>query len=76
MKPVYWTMKNGTKIDIDKMTVEHLRNTLKMIVRQIENVPRKCPHNTSDAMSFSDEEVFRLINKSQCEFENEENYWK
>lgn len=29
----YWTTKDGTRVDIDKMSVEHLRNTLKMIVR-------------------------------------------
>lgn len=29
---VYWEQKNGQKIDIDTMTIEHLRNTLKMIV--------------------------------------------
>ena len=32
---VYWTMKNGQKIDIDEMDINHLRNTLKMIVRNI-----------------------------------------
>lgn len=31
--PVYWTMRDGQKIDIDQMSLEHLRNTLKMIVR-------------------------------------------
>ena len=30
---IYWTMKNGKKIDIDQMTKDHLRNILKMIVR-------------------------------------------
>lgn len=30
---VYWTMRDGQKIDIDQMSLEHLRNTLKMIVR-------------------------------------------
>ena len=32
-KKYYWTTKNGTKIDVDEMTDEHLRNTLKMIIR-------------------------------------------
>ena len=27
-------MKNGEKIDVDLMTVSHLRNTLKMLIRQ------------------------------------------
>jgi hypothetical protein len=30
---VYWTMKNGQKIDVDTMDIQHLRNTLKMIIR-------------------------------------------
>lgn len=29
----YWTTRSGEKIDIDKMSVSHLRNVLKMIVR-------------------------------------------
>ena len=33
---VYWTMKDGKKIDVDEMTESHLRNTLKMIIRNSE----------------------------------------
>ena len=33
MEKVYWTMKNGQKIDVDQMDVNHLRNTLKMLIR-------------------------------------------
>lgn len=29
----YWITKNGNKIDVDEMTVEHLRNALKMLIR-------------------------------------------
>lgn len=29
-------MKNGNKIDVDDMTESHLRNTLKMIIRNRE----------------------------------------
>lgn len=36
MKTVYWTTKTGQKINIDEMDLNHLRNTLKMIVRNIE----------------------------------------
>ena len=38
---VYWTMKNGQKIDVDKMDINHLRNTLKMIIRNVEAKPVK-----------------------------------
>jgi hypothetical protein len=39
MSTVYWTMKNGEKIDVDKMEIDHLRNALKMIIRNHENPP-------------------------------------
>lgn len=29
---VYWTQKNGQQIDVDDMDINHLRNTLKMII--------------------------------------------
>jgi len=32
----YWKMKNGNLIDIDQMSETHLRNTLKMIVRNTQ----------------------------------------
>lgn len=38
---VYWTMKDGTKINVDDMSIEHLRNTLKMILRNIDNAITK-----------------------------------
>jgi hypothetical protein len=33
MRPIYWTQKDGTKILVDDMDTNHLRNTLKMIIR-------------------------------------------
>ena len=33
MEKVYWTMRNGQKIDVDTMDIQHLRNTLKMLIR-------------------------------------------
>jgi hypothetical protein len=41
---VYWTMKNGQKIDVDTMDIQHLRNTLKMIIRnqvRVQSAPVK-----------------------------------
>jgi hypothetical protein len=32
-EPVYWTTKSGTRINVDYMDENHLRNTLKMILR-------------------------------------------
>lgn len=32
-QPIYWKMRNGKSIDIMSMDLNHLRNTLKMIVK-------------------------------------------
>jgi len=37
---LYWTMKNGQQIDIDEMSENHLRNTLKMLVRNTQSKPQ------------------------------------
>jgi hypothetical protein len=37
----YWKMKNGNLIDVDQMSKTHLRNTLKMIVRNSQIKPTK-----------------------------------
>ena len=34
----YWITRNGDKIDVDTMDITHLRNTLKMIIRNKEIV--------------------------------------
>ena len=33
----FWTMKNGNKINVDDMTEDHLRNVLKLIIRNKED---------------------------------------
>jgi len=40
-KTYYWTTKSGEKINVDDMDIEHLRNTLKMIIRNMENQPKR-----------------------------------
>ena len=43
MTKTYWTMKNGQKIDVDTMDVQHLRNTLKMIINNQVRVQASAP---------------------------------
>jgi hypothetical protein len=40
-KTYYWTTKTGEKINVDDMDLNHLRNALKMIIRNIENQPKR-----------------------------------
>lgn len=67
MDKIYWTTKDGGKINVDEMSIEHLRNTLKMIIKQ---------NQKKNVAPFSDSEIKALTNKSQYQFENEENLWK
>ena len=32
---VYWTMRNGQKISVDDMDEQHVRNSLKMVLRKL-----------------------------------------
>lgn len=41
MEPVYWTQKDGTKISVDNMSINHLRNTLKMIIKNLNKIEAK-----------------------------------
>ena len=41
MKEYYWTMKDGSKINVDDMTEEHLKNVLKLIIRREEGKRRQ-----------------------------------
>jgi hypothetical protein len=40
-KDYYWMTKDGQKINVDDMDLNHLRNTLKMIIRNIEATEKK-----------------------------------
>ncbi len=41
MRPIYWTQKDGTKILVDDMDINHLRNTLKMIIKNLNKIEAK-----------------------------------
>ena len=37
-EPVYWTTKDGTKMNVDDMDDNHIRNAFKMLLRNIEKL--------------------------------------
>lgn len=44
---VFWKMRNGKLISVDEMDINHLRNVLKMIIKNNQKVQTTCPHNTT-----------------------------
>lgn len=47
---IYWTKRNGEKISVDEMDINHLRNVLKMILRNVEKA--KNYQEQADMFSF------------------------
>jgi len=41
MSKIYWKQRNGELIDIDDMDINHLRNTLKLVLRNRETVVKQ-----------------------------------
>ena len=55
---VYWKMRNGKLISIDDMDINHLRNVLKMIIRNNQKVQKpksEVKLNGDMAQSFNDD---------------------
>jgi hypothetical protein len=61
----YWTTKDGTKIDVDEMSTDHLRNALKMILRNLDTDKSK-PKPMGNIESCFQEEEYK---------EWEEDHW-
>jgi hypothetical protein len=61
---VYWTQSNGVKIDIDTMDIQHLRNTLKMIVRNSNKVTvrsKRIPSSQCNITKRFEDEAINLM---------------
>ncbi len=67
---VYWTQSNGVKVDIDTMDIQHLRNTLKMIVRNSKRVitkPKRIPSSKCNITKRFEDEA---INQMQPDYDH------
>jgi hypothetical protein len=72
---VYWTMKNGQKINVDDMDINHLRNTLKMIIRNKQSKQSK-PQLSNIEKRFQEAEIEaehqQMLNDLGCEYDAED----
>ena len=68
MDTIYWTMRNGQKIDVDTMDIQHLRNTLKMLIKakREQSVPKSFKMNGEIAQDNNDQ---GYINEKEEEFD-------
>lgn len=57
---IYWTKKDGTRVDVDKMTHQHLKNVLKMIIKNARK-----SHTISP---FTDSYIEQQIDDSDADF--------
>lgn len=71
MNNIYWTTKNGHKILVDDMDIDHLRNTLKMIIRNQAKSVKVQPKNSfelnGDMANFFNQEMEAIISNSISE---------
>ncbi len=70
-KKYYWTMRNGTKIDVDEMTENHLRNVLKLLIRRQESSAKKLNTQNVSKRCFCGAE-FNGIECNICGFDASE----
>ena len=71
MNNIYWTTKNGHKILVDDMDIDHLKNTLKMIIRNQAKSVKVQPKNSfelnGDMANFFNQEMEAIISNSISE---------
>lgn len=57
INPTYWTMRNGQKISVDDMDINHLKNALKMVInnrKRATSAPTTFKVNGEIASEFAD----------------------
>ena len=59
---VYWTTKNGDVINVDDMTEQHAKNTLKMLIRQMSSSKKQLKRIGNIERQFLERELEEEIN--------------
>lgn len=66
-QPVYWKMRNGRLISVDEMDINHLRNVLKMIIRNSQK--HKTPVQIANKTPFEIGSTGWIEAKQKAQFE-------
>jgi hypothetical protein len=61
---IYWKQKNGSLIDVDDMTESHLRNVLKMLIRN-KMIGKQKPER-DDKWSHLYSDYLEALDQEQC----------
>ena len=64
---VYWKMRNGVLISIDDMDINHLRNTLKMIVNNSNKHKKRAEFKLNGDMANEFNNNFHSDEYDECD---------
>ena len=64
MKKVYWTTKEGVKMDLDYMSPNHLKNAFKTLILAVEKDQEQRDFKKKQGKDYIEQSFFtRLFNK-------------
>lgn len=69
---IYWTRRTGELVDVDEMNEEHLRNALKMIIR---NYHKSKPARPTQVALVGDAANMFNDDQEQAQFEEDMDYF-
>ena len=76
--PTYWKMRNGKSISIDDMDLNHLRNTLKMIVnnsnKHKDNLEKEAYWKKQNEKMFLNGDMANEFNESHLSDEDDDRF--
>ena len=76
--PTYWKMRNGKSISIDDMDLNHLRNTLKMIVnnsnKHKDNLEKEAYWKKQNEKVFLNGDMANEFNESHLSDEDDDRF--
>lgn len=77
MKKVYWTTKEGVKMDLDYMNPDHLKNAFKMLILAVEKDQAERDAKKKKELGSIEQSFFDAMVEAECQemgFDNYEDY--